>query len=234
MEAFRAKYPRYQNIFYETLPPGILEQQIETGSLVTGNLTISHRPDMFVAGEERLRRLDEKHGYFSEIRPYYRNRLAIMVREGNPKAIRSLEDLGREDVSVSMPNPETEGIARKAIEAFEKAGGDDLANWIMETKVRDGTTFVTQIHHRQTPMRIMEGSSDAGPVWRTEAMFQRRIGNPIEKIDIPEEHNVRSTTAAGVMKNALHKEAARRFLEFLTSEQSAAIDERHGFEPIRP
>jgi len=85
MEAFKQDYPQYQRIFYETLPPGILEKQIETGSLVIGNLKITHAPDLFVAGKERLEQLDDRFGYFEEIRPYYRNRLAMMIRQGNPK-----------------------------------------------------------------------------------------------------------------------------------------------------
>ncbi|MFW5810839.1 MAG: hypothetical protein ACOCWY_04490 [Thermodesulfobacteriota bacterium] len=59
MAAFKQAHPQYQKIFYETLPPGILEEQIKTGSLVIGNLKITHRPDIFVAGEKRLRDLDK-------------------------------------------------------------------------------------------------------------------------------------------------------------------------------
>lgn len=232
MEAFRADYPRYKNIFYETLPPGILEQQIKTGSLVMGNLRITHKPDMFVAGEKRLRELDRQQGYFDTIQPYFRNRLAIMVYQGNPRNIQSLSDLGREDVQVSMPNPETEGIAEKAKEAYRKAGGEDLVNTIMKTKQEKGTTFITRIHHRQTPMRIMEKKSDAGPVWYTEPKFQQMIGNPVDMVEIPEEHNVWGTTAAGIMKDAPHKQAAQDFLNFITSEKGQSIYRKYGFEPV--
>lgn len=114
MEAFRAEYSQYERIFFETLPPGIIERQVDSKNLVMGNLKITHKPDLFVAGEERLRRMDDHKKAFTSIRPYHQNLLAIMVHEGNPKGIQSLGDLGREDVAVSMPNPETEGIAQKA------------------------------------------------------------------------------------------------------------------------
>lgn len=232
MDAFRKAHPQYRKIFYETLPPGIIEKQIKSGSLVMGNLRISHKPDLFVAGKQRLEKMDKEKDLFETIRPYYRNRLAIMVYQGNPKGIRGLKDLGREDVRVSMPNPETEGIAEKAMNAYEKAAGKDLVKTIMETKVESGTTFITQIHHRQTPMRIMEQSSDAGPVWITEALFQQRIGNPIDMVKIPKDHNITATTAAGIFADAPHPEAANAFLRFLTGQEAAAIYREYGFEPL--
>ncbi len=232
MEAFKQAHPQYRKVFYETLPPGILEEQIKTGSLVIGNLKITHRPDIFVAGEKRLRNLDKSQGYFESIRPYFKNRLAIMVYQGNPKNIQSLADLGREDVRVSMPNPETEGIAEKAMDAYRKAKGESLVTTIMDKKKAEGTTFITRIHHRQTPMRIMADESDAGPVWITEPLFQQKIGHPIDLVQIPEAHNVWGTTAAGIMKDSRHKTAARDFVNFITSEKGKSIYREYGFTPI--
>jgi molybdate transport system substrate-binding protein len=232
MEAFRLQHPQYMRIFYETLPPGIIEEQMKSGSLVIGNLKITHRPDLFVAGEERLQRLHKERNIFMNIIPLYKNRLAIMVHEGNPKNIQTLKDLGRENVAVAMPNPETEGIAEKAMEAFRKAGGEELVKTIMERKVERGTTLITRIHHRQTPMRIMERKSDAGPVWYTEAVFQQNIGNPIGMVKIPDEENVVSTTAAAILKNAPHPEAADDFLRFLSGEKAAKIYKKYEFMPL--
>lgn len=46
---FKKTYPQYQRVFAETLPPGILAQQIITGSLVLGNLRIAVTPDIYTA-----------------------------------------------------------------------------------------------------------------------------------------------------------------------------------------
>jgi molybdate transport system substrate-binding protein len=75
MEAFQKEYPQYKKIYYETLPPGIVEQQIRTGSLVVGNLKITIKPDLFVAGEGRIGDMS-KEGYFDKTQPYFSNRLA--------------------------------------------------------------------------------------------------------------------------------------------------------------
>jgi molybdate transport system substrate-binding protein len=228
LEAFQSTFPKYQRIYVETLPPGILAQQIENGSLVIGNLKITLMQDVCTAGERRIHE-SKALGWFEETAPYAKNRLAIMIRKGNPKNIRSLEDLGRSDIRVSMPNPTWEGIAVNIIHAYNKAGGKKLEETIMVEKVKARTTFLTHIHHRQTPIRIMKGESDAGPVWYTEAYFQKMIGNPIDLVETPEKDNVVGTYIAGKMKNASHKQAASDFFRFLRSEKAQLVYKKYGF-----
>jgi molybdate transport system substrate-binding protein len=230
--AFRQRHPQYRRIYWETLPPGVLAGQIDTGILCIGNLRIALRPDIFTAGAERIRRLSEEKSWFDRIEPYTRNRLGIMVRAGNPCRIAGLADLGRPEVRISMPDPRTEGIGRRIVEALEQVGGPSLADTVMKEKVHTGLTFLTEIHHRQTPMRIMQGSSDAGPVWRTEVLFQQRIENPLALVEIPPDYNQIATYAAARLKDAPHRQAAEAFLDFLTGPKSQAIYRDYGFLPL--
>jgi molybdate transport system substrate-binding protein len=234
LSAFRKKHPQYQKIFVETLPPGILPKQIEKGALVIGNLRITSVPDVFIAGKNRIEELQKTKGWFDEKVSYARNRLAIMVYKGNPERISSLNDLGKSSMRVSMPNPAWEDIGKQIIKAYGKIGGQQLVEQIMEKKVRDGTTFLTDIHHRQTPVRIMRNQSDAGPVWHTEAYFQEMIGNPISMVEIPEKDNMVGTSVAARMKNAPHKQAASDFLKFLVSEEGQAVYRKYRFLPAEP
>ena len=226
LAAFRKAYPQYQRIFAETLPPGILAKQIEGGSITIGNMRITLRPDVYTAGKSRIVQMTD---LFSDTAAYAYNKLAIMVQKGNPKKIKGLKDLGRKDIKVSMPNPAWEGIAKRIEEAYVKAGGEVLKNTIMQTKVKDSSTYLTQIHHRQTPMRILYHQSDAGPVWYSEAYYQQMIGHPIEMIAIPDKENITATYMAGLMKNAPHPEAAKDFMHFLQSETAKAIYRKYGF-----
>src|SRR5689334_7122825 len=41
LAAFRRQYPQVRDIFYETLPPGVVVRQVRAGSLQMGNLRIS-------------------------------------------------------------------------------------------------------------------------------------------------------------------------------------------------
>lgn len=232
VEAFRKAHPEYQRVFVETLPPGILARQIESGSLVMGNLKIALRPDVFTDGKASVAAHQAKHGWFAETYDYARNPLAILVAKGNPKGIRGLADLGRPEVRVSMPNPQWEGIATPIEASYRKAGGEALDQAIMQAKVKDGSTFLTTIHHRQSPLRVLQGESDAAPVWATEAFFQQEIlHRPVETVAIPAEQNTTATYTAARMKDAPHAQAAKDFLAFMRSDAAQAVYHKYGFQP---
>lgn len=226
LAAFKKLYPKYQRIFAETLPPGILAKQIEGGSITIGNMRITLQPDVYTAGKNRT---DQMLPLFSKTVAYAYNRLAIMVQKGNPKGVKGLKDLGIHNLRVSMPNPEWEGIGKRIEEAYVKAGGESLKKGIMEDKVKDSTTYLTQIHHRQSPMRILYNQSDAAPVWYTEVFYQQMIGHPVDMITIPESENIKATYIAGQMKNAPHLRAAKDFMAFLVSETAKNIYKKYGF-----
>ncbi|GLQ98608.1 substrate-binding domain-containing protein [Dyella mobilis] len=235
VEAFKQSHPQYQRIYVETLPPGILAKQIETGSLVMGNLRIALKPDIFTTGKGSVAQLQKQHGWFAETADYARNPLAILVAKGNPKHVQGLKDLGRDDVRVSMPNPQWEGIAKQIEASYRKAGGDALDHAVMDAKVKDGSTYLTRIHHRESPLRVLQGDSDAAPVWSTEAYFQQQVlHRPVETVAIPAEQNVTATYTAARMKDAPHAQAAKDFLAFMTSAPAQAIYRKYGFQPPQP
>ncbi|MES2064389.1 MAG: substrate-binding domain-containing protein [Bacteroidota bacterium] len=226
LAAFKKEHPQYQRIFAETLPPGILAKQIMGGSITIGNMRITLKPDVYTAGKSRIDQMPE---YFSRTAAYAYNGLAIMVQKGNPKGIKGLKDLGRPDVRVSMPNPGWEGIGKRIEEAYVKAGTETLRKTIMETKVKDSSTYLTQIHHRQSPMRILYNQSDAAPVWYSEVYYQKMIKHPVELVEIPESENISATYVAGQLKNAPHAQAAKDFMDFLVGPAAKAIYRKHGF-----
>ncbi|GEM_PF-4987766 len=131
--AFSQKHPEIKHIFYETIPPGILLQQIRCGAIRVGELIISVPPDIYTAGWEEMESL-LKDGFIKEYVPYAKNHLTIMVREGNPKDISGRRDLGRPGVRVVMPNPETEGVGRLILRDMEKTGGAELVEMVMGKK----------------------------------------------------------------------------------------------------
>ncbi|HEY5214243.1 MAG TPA: substrate-binding domain-containing protein [Acidobacteriaceae bacterium] len=220
------------HIFYETLPPGVLLKQMAHGNRVTlGNLTIGIAPDIYEAGARELEKL-QKDGRVEKVVPYTTNDLEIMVQSGNPMHIASLKDLARENVRASMPNPEYEGVANQIIASLKKTGGEELATQVYQSRVATGGVFLTQIHHRQTPMRILKNESDVGVVWTSEVIFQQKIGNRIEGVEIPPSENTTAVYAAGLVTNASHRSAAVAWLEYLQSDQAQAAYREFGFKSV--
>ncbi|MBD1421287.1 molybdate ABC transporter substrate-binding protein [Sphingobacterium chuzhouense] len=227
LEGFKKKHPHIKRIFAETLPPGILAQQIEGGSLTIGNLRITHKPDVYTAGKGRIESMAD---HFNRVETYAYNQLSLMVPEGNPKNIRSLADLQQSNVRVSMPNPAWEGIGRQIEIAYKKAGGEILHHIVMEKKVEDGSTYLTRIHHRESPLRILLGDSDVAPVWTSEVVYQTMIGHPVQEIEIPKKHNIKASYLAGRLKNAPRPEAADLFIAYLISDEAKEIYKKYGFD----
>ena len=231
VNAFEIKHREYKGrIYWETIPPGLLIKQMEAGGTITvGNMTWTVKPDAYFTGLDGVKKLVTENKLVEPVISYVTNTLTIMVPKGNPAKITSLADLAKPNIKLAMPNPEFEDVAKQIGKALTKAGGKALATAVYETKVRNGSAVLTLIHHRQTPLFLMQGKVQAGVTWLSEALFQEQIGNPISHVDIPELENITAVYAGAVAAGAPHPEAAKEWLEFLRSTEAMQIFERYGF-----
>ncbi len=230
---FEKEHPDYKGrIYWETNPPGLLVKQMQAGGTITsGNMTWTAKPDAYLAGLKKVNALIEQGLLTGPAVPYVTNTLTIMVPKGNLGHVTSLADLGKPDVRLAMPNPEFEGIARQIEASLKKAGGQALADEVYKTKVADGSTILTHIHHRQTPLFLVQGRAEAGVTWQSEAIFQEQAGHLIADVNIPASQNTTAIYAGAVVKGAAHPEAARLWLSFIHSPQALSIFEHYGFMP---
>jgi len=232
VRAFGDAYPAWRGrVFYETLPPGLLLKQMAAGGTITsGNLTFTVKPDVMMA-EQRASEAWVKDGRLAApVVSFATNDLTIMVSAGNPAHIAGLADLARADLAVVMPNPAFEGVATQIRESLVKAGGEALATSVYDAKVAAGTTVLTRIHHRQTPLFLMQRVGEAGITWTSEAVFQERAGNPIAHVVIPDRQNTRAIYSAAMVAHAPHPDAARAWLDFVRSDAAFATLAPFGFQ----
>ena len=232
---FQAKNPSVETVYVETIPPGqILKGQLLKQGEIEGQQTAMN-PDVFASVNiGHLRKLN-KESLMDTYAIYIHNRLELMIAEGNPKNIKGPEDLGRDDIVQSHPNPLTEGI-------FKFYGSEMLADLDLHEKVTggaeckscwavEGKTWFTSRHHRETPDRIEKGTADVGIVWATEVVHAKAEGRPIDGVQIAAPLNKQDKVnyAIGMMKNGRNTDNAALYLAYLATDEAQAIYEKYGF-----
>jgi hypothetical protein len=158
---FQSKNKDIKTVYVETIPPGqILKKQILKQGEINGEKT-NMNPDLFASvNQNHLKKLIKK-DRADKYMIYTHNKLELMVKKGNPKKIKGPEDLGRDDIVQSHPNPLTEGI-------FKFYGSEMLKDMSLHAKITGGKeckecwavpgkTWFTARHHRETPHRIENG-----------------------------------------------------------------------------
>ncbi len=235
ISAFQKRNPDIKKVFVETIPPGqILKGQILKQGKIAGR-KISMHPDLFASvNVNHLKKLHNK-DMMNDYMIYTHNKLALEVLQGNPKHIKGPEDLARDDVVVTLPNPLTEGIFKfygskmlKDLGIYKKVTADKKCRNCWAIK---GKTWFTSRHHRETPLRLLDGKTDVGLVWTTEIIYQQQIGRKIEGVAIPAPYNMASKVAyaIGILKSARNPYNAVRFLAFLGTDEAQNIYAKHGF-----
>jgi ABC-type molybdate transport system substrate-binding protein len=238
ISAFQDLHPEIKNIFYETLPPGLELKQILAGGALWQNKPFPVYPDVYSSVNHKAMHILAQQGH---IRPpgehlYLHNRLTLMVPRGNPAGIESVNDLARDDVRISQPDPENEDIAHHIVDMYRQAGGDALVKRVMEEKRAEGTTIFTLVHHRETPLRIANKSVDVGPVWVTEAVQARSARLAFDEIEPGSQLDQRDKINYYIccLKKALHPHNAQKFIDFILSATARNIYQSAGFVPHLP
>ena len=235
MNDFQGKNQDIKTIYLETIPPGqILKGQILKQGKIDGQNT-AQNPDLFASVNlGHLKKLKSK-GVMENYKIYIHNKLELMVAKGNPKDIKGPEDLGRDDLIQSHPNPLTEGIFKfygsqmlKDLDLYDKVtGGSECKScWAVE-----GKTWFTSRHHRETPHRIENGEADVGIVWATEVKHAQAEGRPIDGVSIPDPYNMEHKVgyAIGILTTGRNPNNAARFLDYLSTDDAQNIYAKYGF-----
>jgi molybdate transport system substrate-binding protein len=229
---FRKACPEVKKIFYETLPPGLELKQIIAGGARFRDTVIDVVPDVYTSVTEDAMKELAVGGHISSYAVYLHNRLVLMITQGNPADIRSINDLGRDEVRVSQPGA-LEDISHYINDMYEKAGGEALRKRIMEEKMAEGTTILTVVHHRETPLRIQKGTVDAGPVWATEVVHAVSEGLKVEAVEPGVELDQRDRVNYYItrLNKGANPENAEKFLEFIMSREAQGVYTKYGFVP---
>jgi sulfate/thiosulfate transport system substrate-binding protein len=191
----------------------------------------------------------------------YTSTLALLVRKGNPKNIRSWEDLVREGVQVITPNPKTSGVARWNYLALwgyvlRRELGPDFIRRLQDPAEADAVA-AAQTQARAFVTRVFKNVPvlDRAARGATNTFVQRRIGDVLinweneillskNELDaagvemvIPEVSILAETVVALVDKNVDRKgtrAVAQAYLEFLYSDAGQDLAGKHYYRPSHP
>ncbi len=150
-------------------------------------------------------------------RPIATNRLEILVAPGNPKHIRTVADLARNDLVVVLcdTNVPAGRYARTILDRAKVT----VAPRSLEADVKAAVTKVTL------------GEADATIVYATDV---RAAGAKGQGVAIPEHENLRATYVAAVVRGAPNHVGATAVLDEITSPGGQATLGRFGFGPADP
>jgi sulfate/thiosulfate transport system substrate-binding protein len=164
---------------------------------------------------------------------------AIITREGNPKGLKSFDDLVRDDVKWVTPNPKTSGGARWNFlalwdYALKKNGGDEAKALEFTTKAYKNVAVLAKDARESTDAFSKQGQGDALINYENEAILAIEKGEKLEYV-VPDATIKIDTPAAVVDKNVdKHgtREVATAFVEFLFTPEAQEEFAKVGFRPI--
>jgi ABC-type molybdate transport system substrate-binding protein len=89
------------------------------------------------------------------------------------------------------------------------------------------------VHHRETPLRIVKGTVDVGPVWATEVIHAQQGNLLVDMVEPGEGFDQRDRINYYIcrLKRATHPQNAEKFLDFIKSPQAQEIYASCGFVP---
>ena len=165
-----------------------------------------------------------------------RSVVAFIVRNGNPKHIKTWDDLVKSGVKVVTPNPLTSGGARWDVLAAygaERRYGktDKQAQSFLQTLFK--SNIVSQDKSARDALNtFLSGKGDVLLTYESDAILAQQKKQPVFYI-IPKA-TIRIDTPIAVLSKSSNKALAQQFVNFLYSEPAQEIWGQNGYRPVDP
>ena len=189
--------------------------------VLLGRIKLSGLGDLYMPGDVHYVELAQKEGLCSAPTTGCYFVPVILVQKGNPKNIRSLEDLKKPGIVIGLGNPEMCAIGRKSAKILAK---NNIAEEDLDVPYLSETVHALGI-------QVELGKLDAVIVWDAVAAD---FAGDTQVVAIPIEQNVISTVALGVLKSSKHPDLAAKFVEFVASESGRKIFQKHHYTVTKP
>ncbi len=161
--------------------------------------------------------------------------VVLAVRPGNPKNIRTWDDLLRDDVEVITPNPFTSGGAQWNIMA---AYGAQLG---LGKSHEEAVEYLRQLFShvpvqdksaRESLQTFAAGKGDVLLAYENEAIFAHQKGEEIEYV-VPDQ-TILIENPIAVVSTSENPDKAQAFVDFLRTPEAQRVFGEKGYRPIVP
>ena len=159
--------------------------------------------------------------------------VSLVTRKGNPKNIKSFEDLVKPGVDVITPNPFSSGSARWNIMGAygsqtqtgksEQQGLDFLSKLLGNVSVQDDSG-------RAALQTFTGGKGDVLISYENEAIFAQQNGQDVDYV-VPD-NTLLIENPAAVTSSSKHPKEAKAFLDFVRSDEAQKIFAENGYRPV--
>ncbi|MGL5257771.1 MAG: molybdate ABC transporter substrate-binding protein [Proteocatella sp.] len=206
---------------FEEKNPGIkIEGVFDSSGKLQTQIEEGLNADLFMsAANKQMNALVEKNIVESEsVVELLENKIVVIVPESSDLEIHNFEDI-KNAATIAIGDPESVPAGQYAKEALTSLGV-----WSeVESKLSLGTN-VTEVLNW-----VSENSAEAGVVYATDAATTDKVkimaeapeGSLKKKVIYP----------VGIVSASQNKEAAKLFVEFLSSEEALSVFEEYGFTP---
>ncbi len=193
-----------------------------SGTLLS-NIRASKRGDLYLPGEADYIDRAENFGLIASRRDLCFFVPVILVPKGNPKGIKSLQDLAQPGLRLGLGNPDACAIGQLCVRLFQK-------NNIPLDAIAKNTKMHT-LTVNELGLQVKLGQLDAAIVWDATAAYYR---DSTEAVPIPAEQNLISRVTIAILNTATDRALAQRFVDFLAGEAGQAIFKKHNYTTSLP
>ena len=192
---------------------GTLKTQIEEGA----------ECDLFLsAAQKQMNALEEENLINADTRiDLLENKVVLAVPEGNPADIQSFEDIGTDKCKLVALGNDDVPVGSYSIEILTNLGILD------ELESSNKITYGSNV--KEVTTQVKEASADCGIVYATDA-----YSAGLETVDEATADECRQVIyPAALTASTAHAEEAQEFLDYLSTDDAAAIFESVGFAMVK-
>lgn len=162
---------------------------------LAGDIYVSHSPFQQYTREADALLREVPVGYLAPV---------LVVAKGNPKGIKSIEDLAKPDLQVLLTNPEFSTCGEMTFALLEKKGIKDAV-----LKNVGNAMFK---HHSEIGNKMKLGFGDAGIMWNGVA---NNFRDAIEIVPVPYEYDDEIRVSVMGLSYTKQPEKVQKFLDFV-------------------